>query len=120
MFQKVRNNPRDASFADVRQLLLDAGFGERQPKSGSSHVIVQIQRVPEGYCASIPLLKGCKAFGETAEIALREVEAVKEGFIEVFLEMGKPIPEPVVHLDIPYPIFQQLDNRKALELFVVG
>lgn len=81
---------------------------------------VQIQRVPEGYCASIPLLKGCKAFGETAEIALRELEAVKEGFIEVFLEMGKPIPEPVVHLDIPYPIFQQLDNRKALELFVVG
>jgi len=39
LYQKVRNNPRDASFADVRQLLLDADFDERQPKSGSSHVI---------------------------------------------------------------------------------
>ena len=39
LLQKVRNNPRDASFADVRHLLLDAGFGERQPKSGSSHTI---------------------------------------------------------------------------------
>jgi len=66
------------------------------------------------------LLKGCKAFGETPELALNELEAVKEGFIDVYLQMGKPIPEPVVRLDIPYPIFQQLDNRSALEPFVVG
>ena len=81
---------------------------------------IQIQRVPEGYCAFIPLLKGCKAFGETPELALNELEALKEGFIDVYLQMGKPIPEPVVRLDIPYPIFQQLDNRNALEPFVVG
>jgi len=37
--QKIHNTPRDVRFADLRQLLLDAGFGERQPKGGSSHVI---------------------------------------------------------------------------------
>lgn len=36
---KIQNNPRGARFADVRRLLLDAGFSERQPRGGSSHVI---------------------------------------------------------------------------------
>ncbi len=39
LFQKIQNNPRNARFADVRQLLLDAGCGERQLRSGSSHTI---------------------------------------------------------------------------------
>lgn len=39
LLQKIKSNPRNAIFADVRQLLLDAGFAERQPKSGSSHHI---------------------------------------------------------------------------------
>ena len=78
-----------------------------------------IERVPEGFCAYVPLLKGCKAFGETPDIACRELEAVEEGFFEVFLQMGKAIPEPVVHLDIPYPVFQLLDNREELSSFVV-
>ncbi len=63
---------------------------------------VQIEKVDEGICAFIPALKGCKAFGETAETALKELDAVKEGFFDVFLELGKPIPEPLIHLDIPY------------------
>jgi len=66
---------------------------------------VQIEKVREGFCAFIPMLKGCKAFGETAEIALKELEEVKEGFFDVFLEMGKPISEPVIHLDIPHDVF---------------
>ena len=37
--QKIRNNLRDVRLAHLLQLLLDAGFGERQPKGGSSHVI---------------------------------------------------------------------------------
>ncbi len=78
-----------------------------------------IEKVPEGFCAFIPMLKGCKAFGETAGIALRELESVKEAFFDVFLEMGKPIPEPVVHLDIPYGVFRQLKEREELEPFVV-
>jgi len=79
----------------------------------------QIEKVEEGFCAFIPMLKGCKAFGETAEIALRELEAVKEGFFDVFLEMGKPIPEPVIHLDIPYEVFRELRHREELEPFIV-
>ena len=80
---------------------------------------MQLERVPEGFCAYVPLLKGCKAFGETPDIACRELDAVKEGVIEVFLQMGKPIPEPVIHLDIPYPVFQRLDNREELRSFAV-
>jgi len=78
-----------------------------------------IERVPEGICAFIPLLKGCKAFGETPDMAVRELEAVKEGFFEVFLQLGKPIPEPVIHLDIPYSVFYGLGNREELRQFVV-
>ncbi len=80
---------------------------------------VQIEVVDEGFCAFIPMLKGCKAFGETAEVALKELEAVKEGFFDVFLEMGKPIAEPVIHLDIPYNVFRGMKQREELEPFVV-
>lgn len=80
---------------------------------------VQIERVAGGFCAFIPMLKGCKAFGQTLDKAYQELEAVKEGFIEVFLEMGRSIPEPVVHLDVPYPVFQRLENREELRPFLV-
>ncbi len=80
---------------------------------------IQIEEVDEGFCAFIPILRGCKAFGETPEIALKELEAVKEGFFDVFLEMGKHIPEPVIHLDIPYEVFRMLKHREELEPFVV-
>ena len=53
---------------------------------------VQIEKVPDGICAFIPMLKGCKAYGHTAEEALRELESVREGFFDVFLEMQKHIP----------------------------
>ena len=79
---------------------------------------VQIEKVEEGICAFIPMLGGCKAFGETAEIALKELEAVKEGFIDIFLEMGKSIPESVVHLDIPYEIFREMKHREELDPFI--
>ena len=80
---------------------------------------IQIEKVDEGFCAFIPMLRGCKAFGRTPEIALKELETVKEGFFDVFLEMGKSIPEPVIHLDIPYDIFRGLKQREELEPFVV-
>jgi len=80
---------------------------------------VQIEKVQDGYCAFITMLKGCKAFGTSPEIALKELETVKEGFFDVFMEMGKPIPEPVIHLDIPYDIFRGLSDRERLDPFVV-
>ena len=79
----------------------------------------QIEKVDQGFCAFIPILRGCKAFGKTPGIALRELEAVKEGFFDVFLEMGKPIPEPVLHLDIPYGVFRGLKHREELEPFIM-
>ncbi len=80
---------------------------------------IQIEKVDEGFCAFIPMLRGCKAFGETPEIALEELEAVKEGFFEVFLEMENPIPEPLIHLDIPHDVFRRLKQREELEPFVI-
>ena len=79
---------------------------------------IQIEKVDEGFCAFIPMLKGCKAFGKTSEIALKELEAVKEGFFDVFLEMRKSIPEPVIHLDIPYEIFRGMKHREELDPFI--
>jgi len=80
---------------------------------------IQIEKVPEGVCAFIPMLKGCKAFGNTAEKALEELESVREGFFDVFLEMNKTIPEPIIHLDIPYDVFVGMPEREYLEPYIV-
>jgi predicted RNase H-like HicB family nuclease len=80
---------------------------------------VQIEKVDEGYCAYILMLRGCKAFGKTPEMALKELEAVKEGFFDVFIKMKKPIPEPIIHLDIPFDVFRGLKQKEELEQFVV-
>jgi len=80
---------------------------------------IQIEKVSEGICAFIPMLKGCKAFGHTAEKALEELESVREGFFDVFLEMQKPIPEPIIHLDIPYDVFVGMPGREELEPYIV-
>lgn len=37
LYQKVKRNPRQVRFDELRTLLLRAGFKERQPRSGSSH-----------------------------------------------------------------------------------
>ena len=80
---------------------------------------IQIEKVSEGFCAFIPLLKGCKVYGRTAEEALKELEFVREGFFDVFLKMGKPIPEPIIHLDIPYDIFVGLPEREYIEPYIL-
>ncbi|MBW1940147.1 MAG: type II toxin-antitoxin system HicB family antitoxin [Deltaproteobacteria bacterium] len=79
---------------------------------------IQIEKVDEGYCAFIPILKGCKAFGQTADEAVKELEAVKEGFFEIFIETGKVIPEPVVHIDIPHDVFVNLSCKEELEPYI--
>ena len=80
---------------------------------------VQIEKVPDGICAFIPMLKGCKAYGHTAEEALKELESVREGFFDVFLEMQKHIPEPIIHLDISYDVFVGMAEREDLEPYIV-
>ena len=39
LLERIRNNPKDAKFSEVQQLLKDVGFSERHPKGGSSHYI---------------------------------------------------------------------------------
>ncbi|MPZ69015.1 MAG: type II toxin-antitoxin system HicB family antitoxin [Actinobacteria bacterium] len=48
----------------------------------------------ECYIATVPDLKGCSAFGDTAEAAVREVEVAKRLWLEVAAEDGDEIPEP--------------------------
>jgi predicted RNase H-like HicB family nuclease len=46
------------------------------------------------YIAIVPDLKGCSAFGDTPEDALREIQIAKEGWLDVARERGYDIPEP--------------------------
>ena len=39
LLERIRNNPKDAKFSEVRKLLINSGFSERQPKGGSSHYV---------------------------------------------------------------------------------
>lgn len=58
---------------------------------------VKIFPDPEGdgdYIAEIEELKGCSAFGETPEQALKEVKIAMKLWIETAKKHGKPIPRP--------------------------
>ena len=78
-----------------------------------------IRRMPDGvYCAEIPLLKGCAAYGKTADEALYELEGIKETVLEILLEKGKSISEPTVHLEIPTGVFEQLAIKEELAAYI--
>jgi len=78
-----------------------------------------IRKMPDRvYCAEIPLLKGCAAYGKTADEALEELEGVKETILEILLEKGKPIPEPTVRLEIPVSVFEKLERKKELAAYI--
>jgi predicted RNase H-like HicB family nuclease len=58
---------------------------------------VKIFPDPEGdddYIAEIEELKGCSAFGDTPEQALKEIEIAMKLWIETAKKHGKPIPKP--------------------------
>jgi predicted RNase H-like HicB family nuclease len=80
---------------------------------------IQVERMDDGtYCASIPLLKGCKGYAATPAEAIEELNGVKEALIELMIEEDKQIPEPSVKLEIPVSRFARMKNRKALKRFV--
>jgi len=58
------------------------------------HINIFYSDEDEGYIADIPDLVSCSAFGHTPEEALREVQIVKEAWLEAAKAEGKPIPEP--------------------------
>ncbi len=45
------------------------------------------------YLAEVPVLPGCRAWGETPELALDYLESVAEAFIRSHLKHGDPLPE---------------------------
>lgn len=46
------------------------------------------------YIATVPDLRGCSAFGDSAEEAVREVEVAKRLWLASARAHGDPIPEP--------------------------
>ncbi|MBU1261638.1 type II toxin-antitoxin system HicB family antitoxin [bacterium] len=83
---------------------------------------IKITPTPEeeggGYCAEISNLYGCLGDGETIEEALKNLEDVKYTTIEMLLEKKKPIPEPTIHLEIPWSAFKLLKQKEEVERFI--
>ncbi|MCL2286669.1 MAG: type II toxin-antitoxin system HicB family antitoxin [Firmicutes bacterium] len=61
-------------------------------------VVIQYDAVDEIYVASIPELQGCMAHGETREEAMQEILIAMKLQIEVMLDKGIPIPEPLMYV----------------------
>ena len=50
------------------------------------------------YIAEVPELPGCMADGETAQVALQNVEQIIGEWIGTATELNRPIPEPKVRV----------------------
>ena len=50
------------------------------------------------YMAEVPVLPGCRAWGETPSQVLECVQGVAEAFIESYHDRGVPLPEDVESL----------------------
>lgn len=57
-------------------------------------VLIQYDDIDKIYVASIPELQGCMAHGKTKEEALKEIEVVRDMWIETAKEKGLEIPKP--------------------------
>ena len=60
LLERIRNNPKNAKFSEVRKLLKNAGCRERQPKGGSSHYIYYHESLDR----IVTLTKGAKQLPE--------------------------------------------------------
>lgn len=80
---------------------------------------ITIERMEDKlYCASIPLVKGCKGYGATPSKAMEELAGVKETLFDMMLRQRKTIPEPTIKLEIPVSEFSRIPNKKKLQRFV--
>lgn len=52
------------------------------------------------YMAEVPVLPGCRAWGETPSQVLEYVQGVAEAFIEAYHDRGVPLPEDVESLAV--------------------
>ena len=51
------------------------------------------------YISKVLELDGCHSHGETEEKAIKNLKEAMEGYLEVKLEYGDPIPEPSVYFE---------------------
>lgn len=58
------------------------------------HINIFYSDEDEGYIADIPDLKGCSAFGDTPEDALKEVLRARTAWIEAAIAEGISVPAP--------------------------
>ncbi|HWY17652.1 MAG TPA: type II toxin-antitoxin system HicB family antitoxin [Solirubrobacteraceae bacterium] len=58
------------------------------------HINVLYSDEDGGYVADIPDLDACSAFGQSAEMALAEVEIAKDAWLTAARQDGRPIPKP--------------------------
>ena len=55
---------------------------------------VHLEPEPEGgFTATVPSLPGCVSWGEDVDHALVMIQEAIEGYLEVLVDEGKPIPE---------------------------
>jgi len=74
LLERIRNNPKDAEFSEVRKVLKNAGFNERQPKGGSSHFIYYHESLDR----IVVLTKGAKTLpGYQVKDALRALQILE-------------------------------------------
>ena len=55
----------------------------------------------DAYIAAVPELRGCSAFGDSYEEAVREVQVAMGLWIDTAKEFGDPIPQPARKLVAP-------------------
>ena len=60
-------------------------------------IMIQYDAIDEIYVASVPELQGCMAHGDTREEAMKEIQIAMKLQLEVMLEKGIPVPEPLVY-----------------------
>jgi predicted RNase H-like HicB family nuclease len=80
---------------------------------------IRIYRCTDGmYCAEIEEIDGLCAYGRLPQIAMKELESVKETAFELMLEQGKEPPAPKIHLEIPEDVFARFSNKAKLREFM--
>lgn len=61
-------------------------------------VIIRWSQVDEAFVAVVPDLPGCMADGASYVEAVENVQGVMRQWIEMALELGRPVPAPGTHL----------------------
>jgi predicted RNase H-like HicB family nuclease len=66
----------------------------RAPKEDRFEIDIFWSDDDDTYIAVVPDIPSCTAWGDTYEVALREIRTAIQGNIEVAREFGHPIPQP--------------------------